>query len=342
MIRFQALESLRNLDAQEFDRLDASCGPVGSYSRLVQLERDYRWSTEYLCARESSILLAAVPLYRLAKGAWPDPSYDPATWGLGQPTLPSDVTVAGGRSGLLSSLHVAPAISGTWRHIRLIEELLTRESRTSLLLPYLTENELGPWEGVLGSRLERQALGADARFDGHLAGETFSRKVRQTLHRDERMVERYGVESSVRTWGEVRSFAAGLIADNSRAKGLPDAEQLVDFRVRQWEACEGVSVVVLTAKAHGEHGVGVCVIWRDWIDLQEIGITGTPSDVRRTLYAQLLFHLPVWLARQRGSVRHIRVGLKAEQAKAIRGASFIPLAGGTFSFSSRHNSRSYS
>jgi hypothetical protein len=342
MMRFQTLASLRDFDAHEFDRLDASCGPVGSYSRLVQLERDYRWSTEYLCARESGLLLAAIPLYRLKKGAWPDPSYDPATWGLDQLTAPGDITVVGGRSGLLSSLHVASTISGTWRHIRLIEELLRRESRMSLLLPFLTERELGPWEGVLGPRLERQVLGADARFDHQLSGETLSRKVRQTLQRDRRMVERYDVESSVRTWSEVSSFAAGLIAHNNRAKGLPDAEQLVDFRVRQWEACEGVSVVVLTAKAHGERGVIVCVIWRDWIDLQEIGITGIQSDVRRTLYAQLLFHLPVQLARQRGGVRHIRAGLRAERAKAIRGASFIPLAGATFSFSSRCDGRGYS
>ncbi len=68
------------------------------------------------------------------------------------------------------------------------------------------------------------------------------------------------------------------------------------------------------------------------MDLQEIGLTGNRSDVRRTLYAHLLFHLPVWLARHTDGVRHIRAGLKAEQAKAIRGASFIPVAGGSVSF----------
>ncbi|HET9896498.1 MAG TPA: hypothetical protein VFQ44_16345 [Streptosporangiaceae bacterium] len=331
-MRFQALDSLRTIDAQEFDQLDASCGPVGSYSRLIQLERDYRWSTEYLCARESGMLLAVVPLYRLRKGAWPDPSYDPATWGLDQPAAPDEVTVVGGRSGLLSSLHVASAVNGTRRHIRLVEELVTRPSRSALLLPFLAEGQLEPWQEVLGRSLECRVLGADARFDRHLAGDKDARKVRQTLHRDQRMAGRYGVESSARTWSEVRSFAAGLIAQGNRAKGLPDAEQLVDFRVRQWEACEGACVVVLTARAQGEHGVVVCVIWRDWIDLQELGLTGTPSDLRRTLYAQLLFHLPVRLARQCGGIRHIRAGLKAEQAKAIRGASFVPLAGGTFSF----------
>ncbi len=342
MMRFQAAESLRDLDAHEFDRLGASCGPVGSYSRLVQLERDRRWSTGYLCARESGVLLAAVPLYRLTKGAWPDPSYDPVTWGLDQAAPPSDITVVGGRSGLLGSLRVAPAISGTRSHIRLIEELLTREPRPSLLLPFLTESEIGPWQAVLGSHLERRALGADARFDDQLAGHKLARKVRQTLQKDQRMVEKYSIDSAVRTWSEVRSFAAPLIAGNSRAKGLPDADQLVDFRVRQWEACEGVSVVVLTAQAHSERGVVVCVIWRDWIDLQEVGITGVPSEMRQALYAQLLFHLPVQLARRTGGVRHIRAGLRAEQAKAIRGASFIPLAGGIVSSSSRHKSRSYS
>ena len=334
-MHFLVLESLRGLDAQEFDRLDVSCGPVGSYSRLVQLERDYRWSTEYLCARESGVLLAAVPLYRLKRGTWPDPSYNPATWGAGPSAVPSDITVIGGRSGLLSCLHVAPAVSGTRKHMRLIEELLRRESRTSLLLPYLTEKELGPWKGVLGSRLKCHELGADARFDRHLSDETLSRRVRQTLNRDLRMAERYDVESSIQTWSEVRPFAAGLIAHNNQAQGLPDADQLVDFRIRQWEACEGASVVVLTARARDEHGVVVCVVWRDWIDIQEIGITGARSDVRRTLYAHLLFHLPLRLARQEGGVRHMRAGLKAEQAKAIRGASFIPLAGATLCFAPR-------
>ena len=331
-MRFQVLESLRELDAQEFDRLDATCGPVGSHSRLVQLERDYRWTTEYLCAREGGVLLAAVPLYRLRKGTWPDPSYNPATWDAGLLTAPGDTTIIGGRSGLLSCLHVASAASGTRKHMRLIEELLTRESRASLLLPFLTEKELGPWKALLGSRLECYEIGADARFDGHLASEPLSRRVRQALGADLRMVERYDVESSIQTWSEVRSFAAELIARNNQANGMPDAGQLVDFRIRQWQACEGVSVVVLTARACGERGVVVCVIWRDWIDIQEIGITGTRSEVRRTLYAQLLFHLPVRLARQGDCIKHIRAGLKAEQAKAIRGASFIPLTGATFRF----------
>jgi hypothetical protein len=339
-MHFQVLTTLRDLDAQEFDRLDVNCGPVGCHSRLLQLERDRRWSTEYLCAYESSALVAAVPLYRLKASAWPDPSYDPASWGLDQPFRPADVTVVGGRSGLLTSLHVAPDLSAEGRMRRLIEELLAREPRKSLLLPFLTENRLEPWKEVLGLGLKYQVFGADARFDRSLAAAALPRKVRQTLNADQRAAERFGVESAVRTWGEVRSFAAGLIARNNRAYGLPDAEQLVDFRIRQWEACEDVSVVILTASALGEHGVTVGVIWRDWMDLQEMGLTGDPSEVRRTLYAQLLFHLPIRFARQHGGVKHIRAGIKAEQPKAIRGASFVPLAGGTFSFSSRQDGRS--
>lgn len=340
MMRFETVGSLRDLDAREFDQLDASCGPVGSHARLVQLERDYRWSTEYLCARENGTLLAAVPLYRLKKGAWPDPTYDPATWGgVGQPSdqsaAPSDSTVVGGRSGLLSSLHIAPAISGTRRHLRLIEELGSRESRPSLLLPFLPPGELRLWQEVLGPRLVCLDLGADARFDGHLAGEALTRRVRQTLGADQRRADRYGVTTSIRTWADVRADAARLIASNSQAQGLPDAEQLVDFRVRQWEACDGVRVVVLTVQAHGEQGMVVCVVWRDWIDLQEGGLTGEHGDLRRTLYAQLLFHLPVRFASEHGGIRHLRAGLKAGQPKAIRGASFVPLAGGTFTFAPR-------
>ncbi|HET7015534.1 MAG TPA: hypothetical protein VFI65_16570 [Streptosporangiaceae bacterium] len=340
MMRFQALASLRELDPSEFDRLDATCGPAGCHSRLLQLERDRRWSTEYLCAREGGTLLAAVPLYRLKKGAWPDPSYDPATWGLETPPPPADATtVVGGRSGLLSTLHLASEIIGSRRHVRLIEELLVREPRRSLLLPFLTESQLRPWKEVLGSRLAHEPLGSDARFDRPLAGAPLPRSVRKTLNADQRMAESLGIESAVSTWSEVRSFAAGLIAEGNRAHGLPDAEQLVDFRIRQWEACEGASVVVLTAKAHGEHGLTVGVIWRNWMDLQEMGLTGVPGDLRRSLYAQLLFHLPIRFARQLGGVRHIRAGLKAEQPKAIRGASFVPLNGGTFSVSERQQSR---
>jgi hypothetical protein len=342
-MRFQVIPSLRAFDAQEFDRLDATCGPVGSHSRLLQLERDHRWSTEYLCAHEGGLLIAAVPLYRLKKGAWPDSSYDPATWGLDQPLPPGEVTVVGGRSGLSSTLHVAREIAGSRRHIRLIEELLVREPRRSLLLPFLTECQLRPWQGVLGTRLKHITLGGDARFDRTLPGlPPLPRKVRQTLSRDQRMAQKYGVESEVKTWSEVRSFAAGLIADSNRAHGLADAEQLVDFRVRQWEACPDVSVVVFTARARREQGVLVAVVWRNWIDLQEMGLTGAPGDLRRTLYAQLLFHLPAQLARRLGDTRHIRAGLKAELPKAIRGAYFIPLIGGAFSFPSRPDGRSES
>lgn len=345
MMRVETLASLGELDAQEFDQLDDRCGPVGCHARLLQLERDRRWSTEYLCAREDGRLLAAVPLYRLKKGTWPDPSYDPATWKLDEPERKAeDVTVVGGRSGLLSTLHVAAEINGTPRHTQLIEELLAREQSQSLLLPFLPEDQLTPWKEVLGPRLNHRTLGADARFDRPLAGTGLHRKVRQTFSADDRAAERHGVESAVTTWSEVRTHAAALIARNNQAYGLPDVEQLVDFRVRQWEACAGASVFVLTAKArseHGaEHGLVVGVIWRDWMDLQEMGLTGTPSDLRRTLYTQLLFHLPIKFARSHGGVRHIRAGLKAEKPKAIRGATFVPLTGATISLDSRLNTGS--
>ena len=71
------IDSIAEVNAADFERLDTSAGAVGSYQRISQREADGRWQTRYLRCLDGDRLLALIPLYAAQGTSWPDPVYVP-------------------------------------------------------------------------------------------------------------------------------------------------------------------------------------------------------------------------------------------------------------------------
>ena len=76
------IDSIAEVSAADFERLDATAGAVGSYQRISQREADGRWRARYLRCLDGDRLAALIPLYTAHGSSWPDPVYDPAGWPL--------------------------------------------------------------------------------------------------------------------------------------------------------------------------------------------------------------------------------------------------------------------
>jgi hypothetical protein len=232
--------------------------------------------------------------------------------------------LVGGRDGLASSLHLAPEARSERMFPLIIAGLAEIYQRRDQLLafPFFPIDELQAIQHS-GLSLDIRAEGSDARLDA-LFGDwthTMRSKVRSTLRHDAVEAHRLGITTSISTWAEVIDWAAPLIAEHNRLKGFADHPRLVHYRVRQWERCDDMEILTFIAATHGAAGVIVAVVWRDWMNLQEIGLPSGAGLVRRCLYAQLLTHLPLAAGSERG-VRWLRAGAEATTAKAARGATF--------------------
>jgi len=324
-LRWEILSSASGL-AGELDDMGADIGPVGSGARLSVLESDARWSAEYHRLSAGGQLIGIIPVFTCHARSWPNPLYVPAR----PQIIPAHCVLVGGRDGLASSLRLtAPARSG--RTFRLIIEKLAsiyRQRGQLLAFPFFPVDELEAIRSS-GLPLDIRTEGRDARLDALLGdwSRTLRSKARSTLRRDAADAARLGIVTRISTWDEIASWAAPLVSDHNRLKGLPDHPRLVDHRVRQWERCEGMQVLAFTAAAGKAAGVLVAVMWQDWMDLQEIGLPPGSGEQRRCLYAQLIAHLPVAAGSKRG-IRRVRAGTEATTAKAARGATFQLIGSG--------------
>jgi hypothetical protein len=91
----------------------------------------------------------------------------------------------------------------------------------------------------------------------------------------------------------------------------------------QWDECAEVTVVVLHARAGAHEGAVTLLLFRDEMEVYEVGLPDQASPCRRALYACLTFHEPMRVARSHG-LRTVRAGLGSAQPKRIRGAVAVP------------------
>jgi hypothetical protein len=324
-LRWETLPSIAGM-IDEFDGLGASIGPVGSGARLSRLEEDARWSAEYHRVSLGGRLIGVIPVFTCRARSWPNPLYVPV-----RPHIaPAHCVLVGGRDGMASSLHLTPKARSEDMFPLIIGRLADIYRRRSQLLafPFCPIEEL---EAVKRSdlSLDVRMEGRDARLDA-LFGDwphTLRSKARSTLRHDAVEASQLGVTTRIGAWAEVADWAAPLIADHNRLKGFADHPRLVDHRVRQWERCEGMETLAFTAATAETAAVLVAVVWREWMDLQEIGLPPGSGLVRRCLYAQLIAHLPLAAGSERG-VRWLRAGAEATMAKAARGATFQHIGSG--------------
>ncbi|WP_367828152.1 hypothetical protein [Streptomyces sp. LMG1-1-1.1] len=327
---------IADFDRKQFDALDTKAGAASSFSRLRQHEQDGRWITRYLGWRDGDVLKAAIPLYRGRMRTWADPSYDPGSWGLpdgvGEECSPRNSLLVGGCLDRRTGFHVDADARTPERLRRLLVEAagLAADEDRCLLFPYLYGDARSALDAATGDRVVWSELGREAHLfgladPGWEAG--LASKVRYRLRRDQRTIADAAMTAGEATWDEVGDWASQLIADHNAAKGQQELPEFVGFRLSTWQENPDIDVLVFTAEAAGLRGVQTVLLWGDELEVYEIGLAGEESDERFALYLNLLLHLPIRYARARG-IDHIRLGSKAETAKARRGGVFEPLYGG--------------
>ncbi len=94
------------------------------------------------------------------------------------------------------------------------------------------------------------------------------------LRRDRELIERAATTASVAPWQDAAPETAELIAEHNLRLGQPDHPEFVRMRYAQWAEC--ARVLVFDARAGSHHGVLTALVWRDGLELHEIGLP--PSD----------------------------------------------------------------
>jgi hypothetical protein len=148
------------------------------------------------------------------------------------------------------------------------------------------------------------------------------RGVRQSIRAGERKIDQYGIEASVMPWSEYAGSGCALIAAQNKRKGMVDHAALVRYRLDQWDECDEVSVYIAHATMGDEVGAVSLLVYRDEVEVYEVGLPEGDGPSRRTLYSCLTFDEPRRLAQELGLVK-VRAGLGAAQPKTIRGAQPI-------------------
>lgn len=326
---------------ESFDALDTAAGAGACYQRLRQKQADGRWRVSYLRATEYGRLKAVVPLYICRGKTWPHPAYDARTWPLaehpGDAADPGKCLLVGGCSDARSSLHIRHSAGdcGTLRQVLAEIASYAAEQDRCLVFPYLPAASKTAMITATGDAIAWAALSAEARWQG-VSGAcwemSLGSRVRGVLRRDRRLLSEEGPETAVHSWQSVEDEACELIAAHNVRKGGQDHPEFVRLRYSEWLECDGVELVVFRAVAEGVTGMLTALVWKDELELCEIGLAGEDGPRRLAAYLSLIFHLPVQFARSR-RLRDIRAGFGAEIPKRARGATFEHLYGGVLDHS---------
>ncbi|HEX4729585.1 MAG TPA: hypothetical protein VH298_17375 [Jatrophihabitans sp.] len=335
-VEIAVIDSIAEVSAADFERLDTSAGAVGSYQRISQREADGRWLTRYLRCLDGDRLLALIPLHTAQGTSWPDPVYDPTGWPLPvtdtQDCQADSCLLVGSNSDLLTGLPVAAEL----RAPEPLRALLARIARLAadegrcLAFPFHYSSAQQAIDRAGNGAIRWALLGREARLEGlddpgWEAG--LSRPARYNLRHDRALIEAAGIRSSIVDWAEVAEPASALIAEHNVRVGMFDHPEFVKLRGQRWQDCPGVEFLVFAAESDTLTGYVTGWVWRDELAVYEIGLPGPESPERLACYLELVFRRPIQLAQQRG-LRMLRLGPTAERIKAGRGAVFHELFGG--------------
>ena len=337
-MRAEMVSGIGEVDAEEFDRLDpvAGAGAAGSHGWTALRERDGRWRTRYLRGEQDGRLIAFVPCYEPRGDRWPDPAYDPGAWGLsgaGPAFPPERVLTVGGHGDLRTGFPVSAEARSPERLRPLIGALarVAAEEDRGLSFPYVYEST----RALISEACDDAAVWAPLGLEGHLRGgvcrpdwaDGLDRHQRRNLRKDRELIAEAKVRTTVHPWSEVADRAAELIARHNDRKGRFDHREFVLMRARNWDGCPGVEYLAFAARCGPVEGYVTACVWRDELDLHEIGLDGEPGTERKAAYLDLAVHAPLRYARARG-LRSIRLGAAATAVKKGRGAVFDRLYGG--------------
>ncbi|MFE7275924.1 hypothetical protein [Streptomyces sp. NPDC057623] len=330
---------IADFDQKQFDALDTTAGAASSYSRLRQLEQDARWTGRYLGQFDGDEVRAAIPVYRYRMRSWPDPSYDPRSWGLpggiADECSPRASLMVGGCIDRRTGFHVDAETRTPGKLRKLLVEIAryAADEDMCLTFPYMYADA----KSALAAATDDRVIWAELAREAHLLGlsdpgweSTLSSKTRYRLRQDQRRIAAVPMTVGEESWDEVDAWASGLIAEHNSGKGAHEHPEFVSFRYSGWQDNPDIGLMAFTARTADLRGVETILLWGNELEVYEIALTGEESDERFALYLNLLFHLPIQYARARG-IDHIRLGSKTETPKALRGAVFENLYGGVLS-----------
>lgn len=318
-------DNLDDVDPDELFQLDETVGALGCHGRLVQASNDPRWEPRYVVVRDGSRLCAALPIYLGQGEQWSDQIHSPAAWGHPEPPSAEKSALIGGRLEIRGSMRcqespeVLRAVSDA---VAALPELRGR----SLFLGYLDPRQQRLAEELFGP-MEWLAEYEDFLYpESVVRGTTDEQpaKVRHNIRADERQMAQHGITVEAVPWRDYRGNACELIAAHNNRMQTMDHPALARYRMDQWDDCPEVSVAVLHARAGDEEGVLTVLLFRDELEVYEIGLPDRDqsSPARRALYTCLIFHAPRQVAREHG-LRRVRAGLTAATPKRLRGAETV-------------------
>jgi hypothetical protein len=321
-------ESLDGVGADELFALDDTVGALGSRGRLDQHSHDPRWAARYVVVREEGRLRAALPIF-LGHGAqWSDQINNPADWGHDGEAVPENSALIGGRLEIRGSLRCAadPDVLAAVRDAALsIPELAGRE----LFFGYLPADQRPSAEAIFGP-IEWLASYDDFTYPQPvIRGDLMDlpQPVRYTIRHGERKAAELGVRTEVTPWPEYEGTACELIAEHNNRKGQTDHPELVRYRMDVWDDCDEVTVLVVHCVAESGQeileGAQTLLLFRDEVEVYEVGLPESDNPDRHTLYTHLTFHEPRRIAQEHNGTT-VRSGFGAPKPKLIRGAEFLP------------------
>lgn len=316
-------DSLDGIGPDELLALDGSTGALGCRGRLVQAAGDPRWEPRYVTVRDSDRLRAALPIYLGHGRSWSDQIHSPRTWGWPGPADQDRSALVGGRLEIRGSLRCADdpdVLRSVAAGCAAIPELAGRD----LFLGYLDESQQKLAEVLFGpvdwlESYEDFVYPAPIVL-GSLADAP--RSVRQTIRSGERQLAEHHVEATTVPWAGYDGDGCDLIAAHNRGKGMADHPELVRYRMDQWAECAEVTVLLVTATAGGLTGVTSLLLFRDEMEVYEIGLPAGEGAARRAVYTCLTFYEPRRIARELG-LRTLRAGLGTGTPKRMRGAEAV-------------------
>jgi hypothetical protein len=148
------------------------------------------------------------------------------------------------------------------------------------------------------------------------------RDVRQSIRAGERKIAEFGIEASVVPWSDYSGSGCALIAAQNKRKGMVDHAALVGYRLGLWDECDDVSVYMAHATMGEDEGAASFLVYRNEVEVYEVGLPEGDGPARQTLYSCLTFHEPRRLAQELGLLK-VRAGLGAAQPKKIHGAQGV-------------------
>lgn len=321
----EVTDSLDGVRADELLALDGTVGALGSRGRLVQHSHDPRWAPLYVLVRDGGRLRAALPIF-LGHGAqWSDPIHNPEDWGYSQPLVPEKSALIGGRLEIRGSLRCADeqaVIATVTDAVSGISELRGRE----LFFGYLPPDQRPIAETIFGP-VDWMAEYDDFTFPEEVIRGSLMdlpQPVRYTIRHGDRKAAELGIVTEVTPWRDYDGSACELIAAHNKRKDQVDHPELVRYRMDRWDECDEVTVLVVhTSGDAAVDGALTLLLFRDEVEVYEVGLPEEDSADRHALYIHLTFSEPRRIAREQ-KCRVVRAGFGAPRPKRIRGAEAVP------------------